>query len=204
VSLCRYRGQMTRTRLAVLMALLVLPSTAASAQGVKPAKDAYLYIIWPADGESVKGTFWCRFGLRNMGVTHAGDDFGNSGHHHLLIDADDSMDPAEPIPQDKKHLHYGAGETEALVELPPGKHTLQLVLSDARHFNFDPPVVSKKITITVRDADAPDEPAHSVRIRGHRRTARAEPAKPAADPAPATPPPSGPVQFISRVLGVSQ
>src|ERR1041384_6619652 len=87
----------------------------------------------------------------------SGDNFGNSGHHHLLIDADDQIDPGEPIPQDKKHLHYGAGETEALIELPPGKHTLQLVLSDGKHFNFDPPVVSKKITITVGGADVSDK-----------------------------------------------
>ncbi|MGB7831858.1 MAG: DUF4399 domain-containing protein, partial [Xanthobacteraceae bacterium] len=94
--------------------------------------------------------FWCRFGLRNMGVTHAGDDFPNSGHHHLLIDVNDSIDPNDAIPQDKNHLHFGAGQTEARIELPPGKHTLQLVLGDAKHFPFKPPVVSKKITVLVK------------------------------------------------------
>jgi hypothetical protein len=200
---------MTLTRLAVLAALLVLPPTAASAQRVAAPKDAYLYVIWPSDGDTVKSAFWCRFGLRNMGVTHAGDDFAGSGHHHLLIDADEPIDPAEPIPHDKKHLHFGAGETEALVELPPGKHTLQLVLSDGQHFNFDPPVVSKKITITVRNADAAEKPAHAARdddrARSKRhRVARDQSKKPAADAVPATPKPSGPVEFISRVFGVSQ
>jgi hypothetical protein len=76
-------------------------------------------------------TFWCRFGLRNMGVTQAGSNAANSGHHHLLIDVNDPLDPNEPIPQDKTHLHFGAGQTEARIELQPGKHTLQLVLGDA-------------------------------------------------------------------------
>jgi hypothetical protein len=85
-----------------------------------------------------------------MGVTHAGDDFDNAGHHHLLIDVNAPLDANEPIPQDKNHLHFGAGQTEARIELPPGKHTLQLVLGDAKHYPFKPPVVSKKITITVK------------------------------------------------------
>jgi hypothetical protein len=85
-----------------------------------------------------------------MGVTHAGDDYQNAGHHHLLIDVNDPIDPKEPIPQDKSHLHFGAGQTETSLDLPPGSHTLQLVLGDARHYPFDPPVVSDKITVRVR------------------------------------------------------
>ena len=201
---------MTITGMTALAALLVLLPTAASAQRKPAAKDVSLYIVTPADGDNVKGAFWCRFGLRNMVVSHAGDDFPNSGHHHLLIDADEPIDLNEPIPQDKKHLHYGAGETEALIELPPGKHTLQLVFSDAWHYNFDPPVVSNKITITVKDPDAPEQHVHTARnyhsrARSRRRTAHAESRKPRADPAPAAPePPSGPIAIISRALGVSK
>jgi len=125
-----------------------LPKLVAAA-GPPAPKDALLYIIWPRDGMKVKSPFWCRFGLRNMGVTHAGDSFPNSGHHHLFVDVNEPLDPNEPIPQDKNHLHFGAGQTESRIELPPGRHTLQLVLGDARHVPFDPPVVSKKITITV-------------------------------------------------------
>jgi hypothetical protein len=135
-------------------ALLVASSLAASlpafAQGMAAPKDAALYFIWPLDGATLKGPFWCRFGLRNMGVTHAGDTFPNSGHHHLLIDVNEPLEPNEPIPQDKGHLHFGAGQTETRLELPPGKHTLQLVLGDAKHYPFNPPLVSRKITITVK------------------------------------------------------
>jgi hypothetical protein len=56
----------------------------------------------------------------------------------------------EPIPNDRNHLHFGAGETEARVELPPGQHTLQLMLGDKEHVPHQPPVVSKKITVTVK------------------------------------------------------
>ena len=85
-----------------------------------------------------------------MGVTHAGDHFPNSGHHHLLIDVNKPLNPNEPIAQDKSHLYFGAGQTEARIELPPGKDTLQLVLGDAEHYPFNPPVVSDKITVTIK------------------------------------------------------
>jgi hypothetical protein len=132
----------------LLLPMLLVPATALAGKTARP-NDAYLYIIWPNDGEHIKGAFWCRFGLRNMGVTHAGDATANMGHHHLFIDVDEPLDADSPIPQDKKHVHFGAGQTEARVDLPPGKHTLQLVLGDADHVPFNPPLVSKMITIYV-------------------------------------------------------
>jgi len=137
-------------RLAVLSVSLALLPVAAHAQATPSPKDALLYIIWPHDGQTIRGAFWCRFGLRNMGVTHAGDAYANSGHHHLLVDVSEPLDPKQPIAQDKSHLHFGAGQTETHIELPPGKHTLQLVLGDAKHYPFDPPVVSKKITVRIK------------------------------------------------------
>jgi hypothetical protein len=89
------------------------------------------------------------FGLRNMGVAPKGVAFPNTGHHHLLIDTALPA-PGTEIPSDRNHLHFGAGETETTVELPSGRHTLQLLLGDQHHISFDPPVVSKQITITVR------------------------------------------------------
>jgi Domain of unknown function (DUF4399) len=138
------------TRRILLSAPLVLlvPKTA-GAQKTPAPKDTVLYFISPQDGATVRGPFDVRFGLKNMGVTHAGDEYPNSGHHHLLIDVDQPLDVKEPIPRDKSHLHFGAGETETRIELPPGEHTLQLVLGDAKHYPFDPPVISDKIKITV-------------------------------------------------------
>ena len=112
--------------------------------------EAYVYIGWPNDGEVLRmRRFKVWFGTRNFGVAPAGVTKANTGHHHLLIDT--TLPPLdEPIPNDKQHLHFGAGQTEARMELPPGKHTLQLVLGDAKHYPFNPPLVSEKITVTVK------------------------------------------------------
>ena len=125
----------------------------AAAPAAEPAAipaNAQVYFIWPYDGTVISGgKFWVRMGLRNMGVAPKGTAVPNTGHHHLLIDTElPSM--TEPIPNDRNHLHFGAGETEARVELPPGQHTLQLLLGDMNHVPHKPPVMSKKITVTVR------------------------------------------------------
>jgi hypothetical protein len=133
----------------MLAGVFALVFQAAFAQTPAP-EDAYLYIIYPRDGQRISGPFWVRFGLRNMGVTRAGDTAPNVGHHHLLVNADaKDLDPNAPIPTDRRHLHFGGGQTETRLDLPPGKHSLQLVLGDAEHKIFKPPVISKKVTITV-------------------------------------------------------
>jgi hypothetical protein len=127
------------------------PAAPPSAGGRTPAPvGSYAYIGWPNDRTVIRSTrFRIWFGLRGMGVAPAETDTPNTGHHHVLIDS--PLPPLdEPIPNDKKHLHFGKGQTEAVIELPPGTHTLQLLLGDAHHIPFDPPVMSKKITVTVR------------------------------------------------------
>ena len=131
----------------------VAPQQTAEATGAAkrtPAPhDAYCYIGWPNNGEVVHTRHikvW--FGTRNFGVAPAGVEKANTGHHHLLVDVDlPPLDQA--IPNDKNHLHFGNGQTETYIDLPPGKHTLQLLMGDANHVPHDPPVMSKKITITV-------------------------------------------------------
>lgn len=110
---------------------------------------AKCYIIGLKDGAKVPRTFTVRFGLKGMGVAPAAIDLPNTGHHHLLVDAKGELDTALPIPADETHLHFGAGQTETELTLEPGTHTLQLVLGDKLHVPHDPPVMSKKITITV-------------------------------------------------------
>ncbi|MBC7950444.1 MAG: DUF4399 domain-containing protein [Rhodospirillaceae bacterium] len=127
------------------LTLLALPTLAAE----KAPADVHLYMGWPNNGEVVRSPFKVWFGLRGMGVAPKDVRAPDTGHHHLLIDT--PLPPAdEPIPSDRNHLHFGNGETETMVELPPGKHTLQLMLGDYDHKPFDPPVVSKKITVTVK------------------------------------------------------
>ena len=115
-----------------------------------PNASVYIIIISPKDGDTVTNPFKVQFGLSGMGIAPAGVEKPSTGHHHLLIDVDAPLDPNEPIPQDKTHLHFGAGQTEALIELPPGRHTLQLVLGDWSHLPFHPPIMSDVITVNVK------------------------------------------------------
>ncbi len=109
---------------------------------------ARVYIISPQAGAYVPTTFAVRFGLEGMNVAPAGVDKPNSGHHHLLIDT--PLPPLDqPIPNDENHLHFGAGQTEATLTLPKGRHTLQLLLGDASHIPHQPPVYSRPIVVYV-------------------------------------------------------
>ena len=127
---------------------IVLAATPCSAQTPAP-EDAELYFISPRDGAKLRGPITVRFGLKHMGVTHAGDTTPNMGHHHLLVDVTEPISPTEPLPSNKRYLHFGSGQTETQVDLPPGPHTLQLVLGDANHKPFKPLVASKTIHIRV-------------------------------------------------------
>lgn len=110
---------------------------------------ATVYIISPNDGETVDKIFTVRFGLKGMGISPAGLDKENTGHHHLLIDGEKLPPMDQPMDKDVVK-HFGGGQTEAELSLTPGVHTLQLILGDKAHVPHNPPVVSKQITITVK------------------------------------------------------
>ena len=112
--------------------------------------EARVYFINLEDGDEVESPFLIQFGLSEMGIAPAGIDRENTGHHHLLINVKD-LDFSKPIPASKNHIHFGGGQTESLVELPPGDYSLQLVLGDMTHTPHTPPIVSKQINITVKD-----------------------------------------------------
>jgi hypothetical protein len=146
----------TATRRMIIEASLGLAMLGLVAGGVAaqtPArtsapKDAADYFHYPLDGRTVPSTFKVLIGLHNMGVAPAGVDKPNTGHHHLIVDA--PLPPMDqPVPNDPQHIHLGGGQTEIELTLPPGRHTLQLLLADKDHLPFDPPVVSPRITITV-------------------------------------------------------
>ncbi|HZF26091.1 MAG TPA: DUF4399 domain-containing protein [Steroidobacteraceae bacterium] len=139
-----------RKLLAALLTLMVLDGAIAAGRTPSPA-GAEVYIISPKDGAVVKSPVTVRFGLKGMGVAPAGVTFDNSGHHHLLVDSDPPADLSQPLANNEHSMHFGKGQTETELKLTPGKHTLQLVLGDALHVPHDPPVVSKKITITVKE-----------------------------------------------------
>ncbi|NIQ11015.1 MAG: DUF4399 domain-containing protein, partial [Gammaproteobacteria bacterium] len=111
---------------------------------------AEAYIISPADGEVVSSPVKVVFGLRGMGVSPAGIDKANTGHHHLLVNVAERPALDKPLPSDDSHRHFGGGQTETTLELPPGKHTLQLIMGDTNHIPHNPPVMSEVITVIVR------------------------------------------------------
>ncbi|HEY4299136.1 MAG TPA: DUF4399 domain-containing protein [Paraburkholderia sp.] len=137
---------------ALVTSAALVGAPAAAIAGTTPAPaGAYAYIGYPNDGQVVAANkpFRVWFGLRFMGVAPKGVKYPNTGHHHLLIDTDlPPMD--QEIPSDRNHLHFGAGETETMIQLPPGKHTLQLLMGDDMHIPHNPPVYSKKITVIAR------------------------------------------------------
>lgn len=140
-------------RLCLPLVLCVLATVAggALAEDRTPSPPgAAVYFVGLEDGAAVKSPLTLHFGLTGMGVAPAGIAFDNSGHHHLFIDTPLPADPAAPIPAiEGKVIHFGKGQTETTITLPPGKHTLQLELADLHHLPHSPPVVSKVITINV-------------------------------------------------------
>ena len=116
----------------------------------KSVEGTTVYFISPKNGDTVGQTFTVQFGLKGMGIAPAGIQFANTGHHHLLVDVGQTPDPNAALPVTDNIRHFGAGQTEAEIKLAPGKHTLQLVFADYLHIPHDKPVVSERITITVK------------------------------------------------------
>lgn len=110
--------------------------------------DARVFFITPADGDTVQSPVNIEFGIENMGVAPAGQDTENTGHHHLIINAE--LPPLDqPIPANDNYRHFGDGSTTVSLELEPGTYTLRMLLGDHLHIPHDPPVYSETITITV-------------------------------------------------------
>lgn len=136
--------------LAASVLLAAVPASAQSGSGRQPApKGAEVYFHYPLDGLRVPERFTVRMGLKEMGLAPAGTEWPNTGHHHLLINTEPGP-PDQPIPADYNNIHLGNGQSEVVVTLPKGRHTLQLLLGDHNHVPHDPPVMSRKITIYVR------------------------------------------------------
>src|SRR3954466_4117286 len=129
----------------LVLAAASLGSLPALADRTPSPAGAEVYIVSPKDGAKVKSPVTVVFGLKGMGIAPAGVKFDNTGHHHLLIDTDVPADAGAPLPASEKVVHFGKGQTETTLTLPPGTHTLQLLLGDFSHVPHNPAVVSKKI-----------------------------------------------------------
>ena len=137
-------------RLLLALGVTLIATLAVAQERTAPAPNAEVYIIAPQNGATVHGPVTVRFGLKGMGVAPAGVKFDNTGHHHVIVDtAFSELKLNAPLPMTDKIVHFGKGQTETTLTLPPGKHTLELLFADYLHMSFEPPLHSKKITITV-------------------------------------------------------
>jgi hypothetical protein len=119
----------------------------------KPHADAgpAVYFVNLKDGDTVTSPVRVVFGLYGMGIAPALIEKENTGHHHLLVDTEIPAEEMEfAIPNDPQHIHFGGGQTETVVELTPGQHTLKLVFADLNHTPLNPSIESPTITINVQ------------------------------------------------------
>ncbi len=106
------------------------------------------YFISPKDGDTVSSNFTVKMGIKGMKVHKAGDLIDGTGHHHLIIDGE-YVAENEVVPADDKHIHFGKGQTETMVSLKPGKHTLTLQFADGHHQSYGK-IMSRTISVTVK------------------------------------------------------
>lgn len=138
---------MKAAHLIALLASLAISSQALAADKPTTAK---IFIVEPVNGATVPSTFTVKFGATGVEIVPAGTDKLNSGHHHLLIDTETLPDLHSPLPATPTLIHFGKAQTETQITLTPGKHTLQLVLGNYIHVPGTNPLISEKITVTVK------------------------------------------------------
>lgn len=146
------RENIMKASIRLLIVPLLLIGTLSTAFAHSPPSEAKVFFANLEDGAVVSSPLRIEFGIQGYGITPAGTKGKirhTAGHHHLLLDAAGLPSMDEPIPEDSHHLHFDQGETETVLELSPGKHTLQLLLGDEEHEPQAPPLYSDKITVTV-------------------------------------------------------
>lgn len=113
--------------------------------------DSEVYFVNLQNNAKVPSTFLAQFGVQGMAVKPAGQDIEDrkSGHHHILIDnLAGEIPEGQVVPTGAKDIHYGKGQTEGVLELSPGKHTLTLQFADGAHRSYGKKL-AKTITVFV-------------------------------------------------------
>ncbi len=91
------------------------------------------------NGDKVTSPLEVVFGVEGMSVRKALEDLNDktSGHHHILMDHPQGyIQEGHVIPMDDKHIHYGGAQTQGVINLSPGKHTLSLQFADGAHLSY--------------------------------------------------------------------
>jgi len=109
------------------------------------------------DGEVREAPLVVRFGLSMRGIVPAGKTAGRAGHHHLLVNQPLPLDFTKPLPFTEQYIHFGKGQMETVLNLPPGKYELRMLLADQGHIPFF--VYSKPLTLTISKQNKEVTPA---------------------------------------------
>jgi len=137
-----------RPVLAVAACNALLLLTACAMPGKMAEQAQSVSLLEPVNGATVPTTFKVRFGVKGMAVAPAGDIVANSGHNHLLINQM-PVKAGESVPFDDQHKHFGAGQTEAMITLPPGTYKLTSQFANGAHQSYGAPM-SASIQVTVK------------------------------------------------------
>lgn len=137
--------RLRNTSLAALATLAAL-TLAGCASMSEPAQSVSL--IEPVNGATVSSPFKLRFGVKGMVVAPAGDIVPNSGHHHLVINGE-AVPAGQSVPFTERSLHFGKGQTETELSLPPGSYSLTAQFANGAHQSYGKPM-SQTIAVIVR------------------------------------------------------
>lgn len=125
-------------------------------QAALPRLSPEAYFVNLTNGEKIETPFLVRFGLSGgWGLAPISKVVGGkSGHHHLLINRDLPLDFKQALPFNEQYMHFGKGQMETVLNLPPGNYTLRLLLADDKHLPHF--VYSKPLAITVTKKNETD------------------------------------------------
>lgn len=129
----------------MVAAIMLAPALIA---GAHESHEPHVYFIQPVDGATTGREVEVVMGVSGMQIHAAGELIAGTGHHHLIIDGS-YIPKGETVPKDATHRHFGKGQTEATIQLNPGKHVLTLQFADGHHGSYGK-AMSKTVHITVR------------------------------------------------------
>jgi hypothetical protein len=110
---------------------------------------AKVFFVNLKNGQKIKSPFKVQMGVKGIALDSAGIIRPASGHHHILIDAGDSLTAGTVVPKDSTHLHFGNAQKEAEVKLTPGEHKLTLQYADGIHRSYGGKLATS-VTVTVQ------------------------------------------------------
>ena len=118
-------------------------------EAAMPRLTAEAYFTNLKNGDSIETPYLLKFGLSGgwglAPITKVARS--KSGHHHLLVNRELPLDFKQALPFNDQYIHFGKGQMETVLTLPPGTYTLRMLLANDKHLPHF--VYSKPTTVTV-------------------------------------------------------